>query len=209
MNSPITGLHHVTSGVSGAQEDIDFLTGTVGLRLIKQTVLFDGSNPIYHLYYANRHAEIGSVMTTFPFRKVGYTGRRGSGQVKSTAFSVPRDSLAFWSERLQHLGVAHGRITERFGQLALRFSHPAGLEFELIEDGDDRREGWRTDAIGSRRRRRPHHRPAARAGCQARFLGILPGRGASRGPRGADRDGTDRAEGTSGRARLYRLLGDQ
>lgn len=24
MDSPITGLHHVTSGAAGAQEDIDF-----------------------------------------------------------------------------------------------------------------------------------------------------------------------------------------
>jgi glyoxalase family protein len=147
MESPITGLHHVTSGASGAQEDIDFLTGTVGLRMIKQTVLFDGTNPIYHLYYANRNAEVGSVMTTFPFRKVGYTGRRGSGQVRTTGFSVPVGAVAFWSGRFRELGVPHGRPAERFGQRVLRFTHPAGLEFEMIEDGADRRAGWTTDAI--------------------------------------------------------------
>lgn len=149
MDSPITGLHHVTSGASGAQDDIDFLTGTVGLRMIKQTVLFDGTNPIYHLYYANRNAEIGSVMTTFPFRKVGYTGRRGSGQAKTTGFSVPRGAVAFWTERFKKLGVPHGAPSERFGQRVLGFTHPAGLAFEMIEDGADRREGWTTRDIGS------------------------------------------------------------
>ena len=50
MDFGITGIHHVTSGAAGAQEDVDFFTGTVGLRMIKKTVLFDGSKPIYHLY---------------------------------------------------------------------------------------------------------------------------------------------------------------
>jgi glyoxalase family protein len=148
MESPITGLHHVTSGAAGAQEDIDFLAGTVGLRMIKQTVLFDGTNPIYHLYYANRNAEVGSVMTTFPFRKVGYTGRRGSGQVSTTGFSVPRGAVAFWAERFARLGVPHGAARERFGQRTLSFTHPAGLEFEMIEDAGDARAPWTTTEIG-------------------------------------------------------------
>jgi hypothetical protein len=68
-----------------------FVTRTVGQRLIKQTVLFDGAAPIHRLYYANKNAEIGSVMTTFPFRQAGLTGRRGSGQVKK--INCERSSL--------------------------------------------------------------------------------------------------------------------
>ena len=41
MKHPIQGLHHVTATVAGAQEDLDFATGALGLRLIKQTVNFD------------------------------------------------------------------------------------------------------------------------------------------------------------------------
>jgi glyoxalase family protein len=67
----VNGLHHVTSGVWGAQEDIDFFTEVVGQRMIKQTILFDGTVSFYHLYYANADAEIGSVSTTFPFSKMG------------------------------------------------------------------------------------------------------------------------------------------
>jgi glyoxalase family protein len=149
MAARVRGLHHVTSGVSGAQEDIDFFTKIVGQRMIKQTVLFDGEKPIYHLYYANRNAEIGSVMTTFPMRQAGLTGRKGSGQIKTTGYSVPPGSLGFWAAHLDKHGVPHGEVRERFGQKTLGFSHPAGLELEMIEDADDRTEGWTTAEISS------------------------------------------------------------
>ena len=70
MNYPATGLHHVTACAGGAQEDIDFFTAVVGQRMIKQTILFDGRYAHYHLYYANAKAEPGSVMTTFPYKRV-------------------------------------------------------------------------------------------------------------------------------------------
>lgn len=75
MASLINGIHHVTSCVAGAQEDIDFWTQIIGLRMIKQTVLFDGAASVYHLYYANGDAQPGSVMTTFPFKQAGLYGR--------------------------------------------------------------------------------------------------------------------------------------
>ena len=84
---PVTGIHHITVCASGAQEDIDFLTNVFGLRLIKQTVLFDGRYAHYHLYYSNANADIGSVLTTFPYRRV--PGRTGSGQISATACAVP------------------------------------------------------------------------------------------------------------------------
>ena len=63
MNYPLTGYHHITACAGGAQEDVDFFTQVVGLRMAKQTVLMDGSIPIYHLYYSNAKLEPGSVMT--------------------------------------------------------------------------------------------------------------------------------------------------
>ena len=76
-NPVIKGIHHITVCASGAQEDVDFFTKVVGQRLIKQTVLFDGRYAHYHLYYANANAEVGSVMTTFPYKRV--PGRAGLG----------------------------------------------------------------------------------------------------------------------------------
>src|SRR4029079_2856090 len=103
MGSLVKGIHHITVCASGAQEDVDFFTKVVGQRMIKQTVLFDGRYAHYHLYYANANAEVGSVYTSFPYKRV--PGRVGSGQIQSSAYSVPAGSLTFWHEHLQRHGV--------------------------------------------------------------------------------------------------------
>lgn len=142
---PATGYHHITACAGGAQEDVDFFTCVVGQRLVKQTVLMDGSFPHYHLYYANAKAEPGSVMTTFPYSRI--QGRPGSGQIQATAYSVAKGSLPFWQGHFKRHLVDHGPIEERFGQKFIRFRHPAGLYFEMIEEKDDNREAWSTDEI--------------------------------------------------------------
>lgn len=147
MTSLINGIHHITSCVAGAQEDIDFWTQIIGLRMIKQTVLFDGAASIYHLYYANGNAEPGSVMTCFPFKQAGVYGRKGTGQIKTTAYSVPESALDFWVKRLDQYHVEHGPIKQRFGQKVIHFYHPSGLEFELIGDDNDSRQPWTTNEI--------------------------------------------------------------
>src|SRR5206468_512782 len=58
MESLVKGVHHITLCPGGAQEDVDFFTKVLGQRLVKQTVLMDGSIPIYHLYYANADFEV-------------------------------------------------------------------------------------------------------------------------------------------------------
>jgi glyoxalase family protein len=146
MNYPLTGYHHITACAGAAQEDVDFFTNIVGLRMAKQTVLMDGKIPIYHLYYSNKNLEPGSVMTTFPYRQK--TGRQGSGQVRATAFTVPKGTLSFWTGHLDRHKVKHGGVQERFGQAFIRFTHPADLAFEVIEDASDKREGWTTPEIG-------------------------------------------------------------
>jgi glyoxalase family protein len=145
MNYPATGYHHITACAGGAQQDLDFFTRIVGQRLVKQTVLMDGTFPHYHLYYSNANAEPGSVMTTFPYSCI--LGRRGSGQVQSIAYTVSRGALPFWEEHLKRHRIERGPIEERFGQRFIRFAHPAGLSFEVLEDKDDTRVGWTTDEI--------------------------------------------------------------
>ena len=78
----IAGSHHATLAVGGAQEDVDFHTDVLGMRFIKKTVLYDGSLPIYHLYYSNANGDASSVVTTFPFRQAGINGRRGTNQAR-------------------------------------------------------------------------------------------------------------------------------
>ena len=107
----VSGNHHLTMSVGGAQEDYDFHTRALGLRSIKKTVLFDGQAPIYHLYYANADGDASSVLTTFPFRQAGVMGRRGTNQVKVINLAVPAGSLDFWQQRLADHGIGAERGT--------------------------------------------------------------------------------------------------
>ena len=145
--SLVKGIHHMTVCVDGAQEDIDFQTQVFGQRMIKQTVLFDGRYAHYHLYYANANAEPGSVYTTFPYGRV--KGRPGSGQIQSTAYTVPKGSMKFWVEQFDRHKVKHTGIQERFGQKFIRFNHPSGIQLEVIEDNADKRTGWTTKEVSA------------------------------------------------------------
>jgi glyoxalase family protein len=145
MNYPATGLHHVTACAGAAQPDIDFFTQVVGQRMIKQTILFDGRYAHYHLYYSNGAAEPGTVMTTFPYKRV--KGRKGSGQIQATTYTVPGGTMSFWLDHLNRHKIENRGIQERFGHKFIRFSHPSGLEFEVMEDPADKRVGWETPEI--------------------------------------------------------------
>src|SRR6187549_486202 len=147
MESLVKGVHHITLCPGGAQEDVDFFTKVLGQRLVKQTVLMDGSIPIYHLYYANADVEIGSVATTFPYSRKA--GRAGSGQLSATSYTVSKGTAGFWKEHLDRHKVEHSGIQERFGSKFIRFRHPAGLLFEVVEDAKDTRKPWTTKEISA------------------------------------------------------------
>ena len=118
--------HHITLCVGDAQEDYDFHTQVLGLKSVKKTALYDGTVPIYHLYYGNDLGEESTLVTSFPMRQSGRMGRRGSGQVKALALSVPSAALDYWKNRLTEHGF---EVTEdeRFGERMLRFEHPCGI----------------------------------------------------------------------------------
>jgi glyoxalase family protein len=145
MESLVKGVHHITLCPGGAQEDVDFFTKVLGQRLVKQTVLMDGSIPIYHLYYANADVELGSVATTFPYSRK--QGRSGSGQLSATSYTVPKGAVSFWKDHLDRHKVEHSGVQERFGSKYIRFRHPAGLLFEVVEDPKDNRNPWTTKEI--------------------------------------------------------------
>ena len=107
----VEGSHHVTLSVGGAQEDVDFHVNTLGMRFIKRTVLFDGSKPIYHLYYSNANGDPSSVVTTFPWAQAGLYGKRGTNQAREVLLSVPAGSLDFWHQRLNRAQGARSRTS--------------------------------------------------------------------------------------------------
>src|SRR5690606_15418782 len=103
MLDQIKGLHHVTSMARDAAENNTFFTNTLGLRRVKKTVNFDAPD-VYHLYYGDEQGTPGSVMTYFPFPNI-VRGRPGTGEVGTTVFSVPSDSLGWWETHLAAQGV--------------------------------------------------------------------------------------------------------
>ena len=113
MLHQINGLHHVTSLASSASENNTFFSEGLGLRRIKATVNFD--NPeVYHLYYGDEVGNAGSVLTYFPFPNIAL-GRRGTGEVGTTAFSISMGSIPFWRERLHAIVAGDATPTNRFG----------------------------------------------------------------------------------------------
>src|SRR5678809_343873 len=103
-SAPIRRHHHITLCVGPAQEDYDFHTRVLSLKSVKKTALYDGTVPIYHLYYGNDLGEESTLVTCFPMRQSGRKGRRGSGQINVLALSVPVSSLSFWRQRLTDHG---------------------------------------------------------------------------------------------------------
>ena len=145
MKSLVRGVHHITLCPGGAQQDIDFFTRVLGQRLIKQTVLMDGNIPIYHFYYGNADADVGSIATCFPYWRK--PGRAGSGQLSCTSYTVPKGAIGFWQGHFDRHSAEHSGVQDRFGAKYLRVRHPAGLLFEMIEDGADHRHPWTTSEI--------------------------------------------------------------
>jgi glyoxalase family protein len=143
----VRGNHHLTFCVGPAQEDYDFHTGLLGLRSIKKTALYDGQVPVYHLYYGNAHGDAGTILTSFPFRQAGVMGRRGTNQISRLNLSVPTDSLGFWADRLRDGGREVEEV-ESFGSQRLLFTHPCGIEYALVADGDgDQSRSWEAGGV--------------------------------------------------------------
>lgn len=142
----LEGSHHVTLSVAGAQEDVDFHVKTLGMRFIKRTVLFDGTTPVYHLYYANANGDPSSVITTFPWAQAGLVGKRGTNQAREVLLSVPPTSLDFWHRRLTERHIPTENM-EVFDQRRLTFRHPSGIEYAFVGNANDERVGFAGNGV--------------------------------------------------------------
>ena len=147
-NAYIERHHHLTLSVGNAQEDYDFHTQVLGLKSVKKTALYDGDEPILHLYYGNDTGDPGRLITCFPMRHSGRKARKGSGQICTISLSIPAGSLEFWQRRLRERGF-EAHLQERFGERLLAFSHPCGIEYELVGALTDSRKPYSNGALPS------------------------------------------------------------
>ena len=132
----ISGLHHVTCIAGDAQENVDFYSGLLGMRLVKKSVNQD-SPGTYHLFYADADGHPGTDLTFFPWPEMA-PARAGTGLAMELSLAVPRASLDYWSGRLSHVGIGTQPIESRRGDNVLPFTDPHGLPLVLHETADER-----------------------------------------------------------------------
>src|SRR5690348_17553140 len=117
----LDGIHHVTNITGDAPANVEYYTGTLGLRMVKKTVNQDDPT-VYHLFYADEAGSPGADITFFEYPGAA-PGRAGAGMVHTVVWRVGSDeALDFWADRV---GVA------RDGERVV-FADPEGLLHELV-----------------------------------------------------------------------------
>ena len=134
--SLIRGLHHVTAICGDAQRNVNFYAGTLGLRLVKQTVNYDDPSTL-HLYYGDAAGAPGTLLTFFPWEgEQVQRGRQGLGQATIVAFAIAPESLGFWIGRLISHGIQYRGPERRLGakEQVLTIRDADGIIVELVTD---------------------------------------------------------------------------
>jgi glyoxalase family protein len=136
-----SGIHHITTIAGSARRNLDFYTGTLGLRLVKRTVNFDDPET-YHLYYGDSAGRPGTILTFFPWDDAP-PGRLGIGEAQETVFSIPEGSIGYWTHRFVEKSVRHDPPVKRFGETTLAFRDSDGTRLALAgAKGIEAKPGW-------------------------------------------------------------------
>lgn len=129
----LLGIHHVSAITAKAEQNYDFFTRVLGMRLVKKSVNQDNTSS-YHLFYADAVGTPGTDMTYFDIPMAGKT-YPGVSSISSTAFRIKsEDALKFWIERFDSLGVEREGVVERFGRKSLSFRDFEGSRLMLVVD---------------------------------------------------------------------------
>jgi len=132
----VTGLHHVTCISGDAQDNVDFYSGVLGMRLVKKSVNQD-SPGTYHLFYADGEGHPGTDITFFPWPEMP-AAKPGVGLSMEVSLAIPLGSIDYWADRLSEHHLSVGEMETRRGTSALPLTDPHGLPLTLHETGDDR-----------------------------------------------------------------------
>lgn len=157
MTKPrVHGLHHVTCIAGDPQENVDFYTKTLGMRLVKKSINQDAPDT-YHLFYADAAGSPGTDLTFFPWPDAR-PGRPGTGLTNEVMLAIPVGTLGWWCRRLDERKVQRGEETVRFGEKTLPFTDPHGLELALVETSHDRHfTPWERSPVPADRQIRGFH----------------------------------------------------
>jgi catechol 2,3-dioxygenase-like lactoylglutathione lyase family enzyme len=122
----VAAFHHISLLTKDSRENVRFYTDVLGMRFVKNTVNQE-NHRMLHYYYGDYQGSPGSVVTFFVVPQLGH--RYENQQFISTiGLKLPKNSLAYWQERLEHYSVDY---TVSEGQL--RFLDPDQVEILLTE----------------------------------------------------------------------------
>jgi glyoxalase family protein len=130
----INGLHHITAISGPAQENLDFYSGVLGMRLVKKSVNQDDPGT-YHLFYADAEGHPGTDLTFFPWAQMA-PPRRGHGLAVEVSLEVAAGSLDYWGQRLEKYGARVNPIETRFGDRVITLVDPHGMRLALVDPGE-------------------------------------------------------------------------
>lgn len=145
MADAILGIHHATAIARDAQTTVDFYTGALGLRLVKQTVNFDDTDA-YHLYFGDDEARPGSLLTFFEWGHLP-PGHPGIGATHHIALETATEAtLLQWKRWLTDRGHTVTGPYNRVYFTSIYFQDPNGLILEIATRGP----GWTVDEPADR-----------------------------------------------------------
>jgi glyoxalase family protein len=150
----VLGLHHITLVCSNAQRTVDFYTGILGLRLVKQTVNFDDPTS-YHLYFGDEIGRPGTAVTFFewPGARKGHPGVGGTHHFALQVTDYA--GLLKWKRWLTDHQIKVDGPFDRHYFTSIYFNDPDGTILEIATLSL----GWTVDeapdAIGTEYRQPP------------------------------------------------------
>ncbi|HLY93725.1 MAG TPA: VOC family protein [Gaiellaceae bacterium] len=157
----LDGIHHVTCITGDAPRNVDYYTGTLGLRLVKKSVNQDDPT-VYHLFYADENGTPGSDITFFEYPGAS-PGRAGDGMIHTIVWRVGSEAaLDFWRDRVGSVpftdpeGLRHDLVVADVPDEPLIAEHPEiprehalqGFEGVRAYASDLERNGAFLDALG-------------------------------------------------------------
>ncbi|MDX6481411.1 MAG: glyoxalase family protein [Gaiellaceae bacterium] len=125
----LDGIHHVTCITGDAPRNVEYYTGTLGLRLVKKSVNQDDPT-VYHLFYADEDGTPGSDITFFEYPNAR-EGRAGAGMIHTVVWRVgSEEALEFWRSRVGSVpfedpdGLRHDLVVADVPDAPLIADHP-------------------------------------------------------------------------------------
>ncbi|WP_261335607.1 VOC family protein [Rhizobium leguminosarum] len=127
--SMVSGIHHITAITRKVQANVDFYTGFLGMRLVKQTAGYEDATQL-HLFYGDAAGTPGSLLTFLAWED-GAPGRAGYGQISEISLAIDPTSIGYWLTRAMSFGLRSEGPADEFGEPVLRLKDPDNIILKL------------------------------------------------------------------------------